>query len=664
MELADEQIKDLLGWFINESDSIEEWGEKRRLGTEENHKWIQPDVIRAMADEELKIKFLNYFNSNGGNKQAFNALNRDRIIRDIDKFRRTIYYLLDESISIKERVNQVLKGDYKISGLGRGLMAAFLNDFKPEKYCIWNNSTEIGLDVLGWKNDIQGDNLGMKYQVVLELLNKMRNLRPDLNLTLDNIDQFLFVISAEDEGKEKVKEKLTGLTDIEKLCALLEKGVEGFRGNLSRQTWLSEIQPITQPFLAAVNSKLTSLISERKDLQDFLSLEDEEVLKLGDYAGKATDMPDYLHFASRKIPIRIHNREIQIGVYVGPATKAGEKEYMHSICWGARFWGKKEAANEAFELFQDIVEGSWDINTGSYINFPGVQAFCYNSKNYAEIRQENAESLIQNITCDLIALLTNFEQYIGPIIVNGKKDMVTLLLETKKQIILYGPPGTGKTYSTKRIALGLIANRVKNNRGQKISRKESNVEQNIEKPPDINTELLREQLTNLYTEDKSLVSAARSFLHKLLVEKFKQHSKFYRNVASYGDSPLWIEQGGNKWSFGANWEGYRGLITGVQLRLPTPALSSAAVFICFRCFTVQGANEYLDSHWKKAIPGIEQLKKAYPTLEILDESKANKQAKIDFHEYNTKNITEKDLDNLVQILALFFDTMDPFYSSK
>lgn len=40
---------------------------------------------------------------------------------------------------------------------------------------------------------------------------------------------------------------------------------------------------------------------------------------------------------------------------------------------------------------------------------------------------------------------------------NGQgKDIMMLLLENKKQVILYGPPGTGKTYNTKKIAIKLI----------------------------------------------------------------------------------------------------------------------------------------------------------------------------------------------------------------
>ena len=204
MSLTDEQIKNLLGWFINESDFMRIHGESRKKGIEENNQWIQPSVIKIMSDDTLKEKYLNYYNSNVGDKQNLNKVNRDRIVRDIGKFRKTIYYLLDESIDIKERVNQVLKGGYKIKGFGRGILTAFLSDFNPNKYCAWNNKTEMGFKVLGWKARKRGDSEGAQYEKVLDLLKRLQGLRHDLHLTLDNVDSFLHTISAEEEGIKKV----------------------------------------------------------------------------------------------------------------------------------------------------------------------------------------------------------------------------------------------------------------------------------------------------------------------------------------------------------------------------------------------------------------------------------------------------------------------------
>jgi hypothetical protein len=151
MGMTDQQIKKLLDWFVNESGTRKKWSERRQKALDENHRWIQPEVIQQMVVEELEKKFLDYYNTGTGEKQRLNAVYRDRIIRDKALFRQTIGYLLDESIEIKERINQVLEGSHKIPGFGKAIVTAFLMDYNPDKYCLWNNKTEMGFDVLGWR---------------------------------------------------------------------------------------------------------------------------------------------------------------------------------------------------------------------------------------------------------------------------------------------------------------------------------------------------------------------------------------------------------------------------------------------------------------------------------------------------------------------------------
>ena len=92
MALTDEQLKGLLDWFVNFSETKKQWGDKRKKATEKNHAWIQPSVIQNMPDEALEDNFLEYYNINTGYKQNLNKVNRDRIMRDKQKFRETISY--------------------------------------------------------------------------------------------------------------------------------------------------------------------------------------------------------------------------------------------------------------------------------------------------------------------------------------------------------------------------------------------------------------------------------------------------------------------------------------------------------------------------------------------------------------------------------------------
>lgn len=213
MKLSNEQIQKLLEWFVNSSETKRKWSEHRKRALKENHKWVQPDVIQKMSDEELETKFLEYYKTGGG-RQSLNQIYRDRIIRDKKRFRETILYLLNESVDIKKRMDDILGdilgGKYRIEGFGKAIATSFLMDYNPDRYCLWNNKTDMGVSVLGWKVYESKDSWSTAYLRVLETLQKLIDLKPELNLTFDDIDLFLHTISAEDEGSKAVGEITEG----------------------------------------------------------------------------------------------------------------------------------------------------------------------------------------------------------------------------------------------------------------------------------------------------------------------------------------------------------------------------------------------------------------------------------------------------------------------
>ena len=209
MALSEGQIQKLLEWFMNSSETKKKLSEHREKAFKENHKWTQPDVIQKMSDEELEAKFLEYYKSGGG-KQTLNQIYRDRIIRDKKHFRETLLYLLNEEVNIKERIDQILGGKYRIQGFGKAILTSFLMDYNSHKYCLWNNKTERGFSVIGWEVYESRDSQGAAYQKVLKVLQKLRGLRPELNLTFDDIDLFLHTISAEDDGRNAVRAIIEG----------------------------------------------------------------------------------------------------------------------------------------------------------------------------------------------------------------------------------------------------------------------------------------------------------------------------------------------------------------------------------------------------------------------------------------------------------------------
>src|SRR4030067_1655315 len=209
MLLSEEQVKRLIEWFINSSETKRNLSEDRRKASEGNHKWIQPDIIRKLSDDDLEEKFLGYYNSGGG-RQSLNRIYRDRIIREKRRFRDMILSLFNEDIDIQERIDQVLRGNYRVEGFGKAILTSFLMDYNPNKYCLWNNKTEMGFSVIGWNVYESADSLGVAYSKVLMALQKLRGLKPEFNLSFGDIDLFLHTISAENEGRDVVDAIIEG----------------------------------------------------------------------------------------------------------------------------------------------------------------------------------------------------------------------------------------------------------------------------------------------------------------------------------------------------------------------------------------------------------------------------------------------------------------------
>ncbi len=264
MSLSENQIGELLEWFVNSSETRKKWSEHRKKVLEENHRWIQPNMIQNMSDEELESRFVEYYKSGGG-RPTFNQIYRDRIIRDKKRFRETLLYLLDESVDIKERIDQVLEGKYQIEGSGQALLTSFLMDWNPDKYCLWNNKTDMGFSVLGWKIYERGDSNGTAYLNVLNSLRKLRDLRPEFHLDFDDIDLFLHTISAEDEG-----EKAVGTITNENISIDgVEKNEKGY--------WIFQRNPKIYNVIGALrdgNLKTWSV----KALKDKIKIDDKVIL--------------------------------------------------------------------------------------------------------------------------------------------------------------------------------------------------------------------------------------------------------------------------------------------------------------------------------------------------------------------------------------------------
>jgi hypothetical protein len=167
--LNEEQIRNLLLKF-KETDRYKEVHKEREEAHKKNSEWINIDFIKNASDDELRQRFLDYYRG-GEKRQNLNQIYRDRIIRDISRFREMLLHLFDENLPIEQRFRDVVEGDYKIEGVGKALVSTLLMDFNIDKYCLWNNRTEDGLRILGWENIYdRSDDIGIKYVKILSVL--------------------------------------------------------------------------------------------------------------------------------------------------------------------------------------------------------------------------------------------------------------------------------------------------------------------------------------------------------------------------------------------------------------------------------------------------------------------------------------------------------------
>ncbi|MGD1158513.1 MAG: endonuclease NucS domain-containing protein [Terriglobia bacterium] len=204
MGLTDEQVGMLIDEFVL-SERAKPWRERRLRDHERWTKWVDPSKVDSIPDDELRKHFLNYFNEGAG-RHPFNAIYRDRIVKNMAAFRATIKFLFDESVPLEQRLNEVLetKGRYHLQGIGKGLATSLLMDLDPTKYATWNNKTEMGLEALGRMPEFEkGDSWGQKYKKVMQEIGSMKSSRPDISFI--DFDHLLHVVAVEEEGIEAVR---------------------------------------------------------------------------------------------------------------------------------------------------------------------------------------------------------------------------------------------------------------------------------------------------------------------------------------------------------------------------------------------------------------------------------------------------------------------------
>ncbi len=106
-----------------------------------------------------------------------------RATTDIARLRVGIAVLLDEAKPIQARFGEAID---MVGGLGKGIASAILVVAYPEKYGVWNNTSEGALRQLGlWPDFERGESVGSRYEKINIVLLRLAH---DLGIDLWTLD--------------------------------------------------------------------------------------------------------------------------------------------------------------------------------------------------------------------------------------------------------------------------------------------------------------------------------------------------------------------------------------------------------------------------------------------------------------------------------------------
>ena len=166
---------------------------------------FSPENIPNLSEEDFR-SFL-YFENN----RHWSGLYRHvtTLTEDMDALRETLAILLDQSRPLASRYNEAVS---RIKGFGKALATAILLVTSPDKYGVWNNTSENALRKVGlWQEFVQGKTSGQQYESLNELLKQMSD---DLGIDLWTLDALMWGILPEDEEELKAEESLPALESV------------------------------------------------------------------------------------------------------------------------------------------------------------------------------------------------------------------------------------------------------------------------------------------------------------------------------------------------------------------------------------------------------------------------------------------------------------------
>jgi len=189
VDSAVQTLKALYANPVEMEDLKEIFASKQRVLNRFHH-LFSPELVATLYEKDF-LDFL-HIKHNG----HWNNLSRSqgKLIQNFDLVRKALVILVDENRPIDERLNEIrpLKGEAMVNGIGPAIITAILHVSNPNKYGVWNGTSENGWVKSGlWPAYKVKISFGSYYQTVNEIL---KALALELGVDLWTLDALWYKI--------------------------------------------------------------------------------------------------------------------------------------------------------------------------------------------------------------------------------------------------------------------------------------------------------------------------------------------------------------------------------------------------------------------------------------------------------------------------------------
>ncbi len=122
-----------------------------------------------------------------------------QLVSDMDRLRRTLQVLVDESRPIADRLDWIEppSGRKPLPGIGKAVFTPILHVVYPTKYGVWNSVAESAMNRLRlWPRFERGSTFGAKYAAMNHVLHQVSS---DLRIDLWTLDSLWWLTELEHE---------------------------------------------------------------------------------------------------------------------------------------------------------------------------------------------------------------------------------------------------------------------------------------------------------------------------------------------------------------------------------------------------------------------------------------------------------------------------------